>query len=113
MNDGCWIIVDKRGIRAMAKGRKANWREPERPRLAPGQYALWIDVEVPDKVFQPRQYPSARVVVPEEAMVAPSVQVTVESPAPGGAEEEGDDILDDEDEDDLAQYDKEGPGGSL
>lgn len=76
MNDGGWIIVNRRGIVGLRK--KAT-----RPALAAGEYAVFLKIEVPDAVFQPAALPTATLRVPETALVAPDVTLEIADPAPG------------------------------
>jgi hypothetical protein len=81
MKDSCWLIMTSTGIRRMAKGRNANWKDVQRPKLEKGEYAVLVSVEVPATAFNPRPLPSATIQVSEEQLVAPAVDVTIEDPS--------------------------------
>lgn len=80
MKDVAWLVVNAKGIVRVVKGRRAKWHTPERPALSKGEYAVLVSVTVPDSAFAPTPLPTAHIEVPESALVAPTVEVTVEQP---------------------------------
>lgn len=82
MNDSCWLIMNARGIRRMAKGRRSSWRQVERPALEKGEYAVLVSVTVPNTAFKPQALPEATLEIQESQLVAPTVRVAIEEPPP-------------------------------
>lgn len=86
MTDAVWIIVSRKGIQRIAKGPTRAWQRRNldipRPRLAQGEYAVLVKVDVPDSAFKPIGLPTAVITVPEAALVAPTVDVEVQTPPP-------------------------------
>lgn len=80
MKDSCYLIFTKKGVRRIAKGRRATWGPRERPALEAGEYAVFVTVIVPDAVFAPRTTPEATITVPEVAVIEPRVAVDVQTP---------------------------------
>lgn len=80
MRDTAWLIVTKRGITRLAKGEvmareNGGVARRARPALKVGEYAVAIQVHVPDEVFAPAPLPTARLEVKPENVVAPPVVV--------------------------------------
>jgi hypothetical protein len=84
MKDACWLVVSNKGVQRIVKGQTRAWQRQRldipRPRLAQGEYAVLISVEVPDSAFRPIGLPTAHIKVPESALVGPPVEVQVEDP---------------------------------
>lgn len=80
MDDSAYLIFDKKGLIRLARGgaRRGGYHMPQRPRLAQGEYAMFITVKVPASVFEPRPTPAATITVPEEKVLSPAVEVVVE-----------------------------------
>lgn len=74
MKSSVYLVFDKLGVREMRKGK---------PSLAAGQYAVRVTISVPDRMFA-RMIPEALVEIPEGAIIEPTVEVQVETPAPAG-----------------------------
>lgn len=81
MTDAVWIIVSRKGIQRIAKGPTRAWQRRNlnipRPRLAQGEYAVLVKVDVPDSAFKPIRLPTAVI-----TLVAPTVDVQVQTPPP-------------------------------
>lgn len=82
MKDSAFLIFDKRGLRRMVKSTTGpSWKRTHvRPALKTGEYAVLVKVTVPDSAFAPAPTPEATIIVPDSAIVAPRVDVQVESP---------------------------------
>lgn len=65
MRDSCYLVFDRRGVRKMTKTA---------PDLSSGQYAVKVNVGVPDGLFD-RTFPEVDIEVPEQAVIAPEVAV--------------------------------------
>lgn len=75
-----YLVFDARGFVRAAKGGP-KWSETT-PALESGERAVRLEVTVPDQAFRPQGAIQASVVVPETALVEPSVVVEVTDPAP-------------------------------
>lgn len=85
MKDSAWLIMNKRGLTRMVKGKTGpSWRkEHVRPALKEGEYAVLISVEVPESAFKPAPLPSASITIPESAIIAAPAHVDVLEPPHG------------------------------
>lgn len=91
MKDSAWLVVKSTGIQRIVKGNTRQWQRSRgdipRPPLRHGEYAVLISVEVPDSAFKPIGLPTATIVVPEHALIAPKVDVEVQQPPPEPSDE--------------------------
>lgn len=79
MKETAYLILDRKGIRGVRKTR---------PSLKGTEVAIRLRVEIPDEFFE-RVIPDATLVIPEEAVLTPPVEIGVEptwEDAAGGAE---------------------------
>jgi hypothetical protein len=82
MKDSGFLIFNERGIVGFKKGRvgPSYMSKYKSPALAAGERAVFITVDVPDTVFQPKPTPSATIVIPEDKVMTPAVDVIIENP---------------------------------
>lgn len=85
MRDSGFLIVNKKGIVGFRKGGNTKY-DRKTPALAAGERAVFISVEVPESAFSPRPTPQATIVVPEEKLAYPAVDVIINDPESGGAD---------------------------
>lgn len=74
MKDTCYLVVNSRGIKSIIR--------KTRPRLAKGEYAVFVRLEVPDHVFAERPIAEAMITVKADKVVAPPVQLEQLDPPP-------------------------------
>lgn len=78
MKDTIYLIMDRNGVQALRKTR---------PKLAAGQVAVRLAVEVDDAYFH-RAIPTAELVVPVDRLIEPEIIVELqEEPAVENQEE--------------------------
>jgi hypothetical protein len=82
MTDSAFLIVTTTGISRMVKSRPAKGKPHTRPALKPGEFAVLLQVNVPDLAFVPRPIPQATLDVSVQRLVAPPVEVTQLTPPP-------------------------------
>ena len=82
MRDSGFLIVNKNGIVGFKKGRDgpSYAKTYKTPALAPGERAVFLTLEVPDSSFSPRPNPAATIIIPEEKLAFPAIDVVVETP---------------------------------
>lgn len=80
MTDSGFLIISKKGIVGFRKGREKKYGPYRSPALAQGERAVFITVVVPESVFEPRPSPSATITIPEDKVMFPAVDVTVNAP---------------------------------
>lgn len=68
MKDEAYIVLNSRGISRMTR--------KSRPKLAQGEYAVRLELTVPDHVFVARPIAQATLAVNAEKLLVPSVDVT-------------------------------------
>lgn len=82
MNDSAFLIVTAKGIARMVKSRAARGKPHTRPALGAGEFAVLLQVSVPDLAFVARPIPVATLDVSVQKLVAPPVEVTQLEPPP-------------------------------
>jgi hypothetical protein len=88
MKDSGFLIISKKGIVTFRKGRTQKYgAKYTSPALGPGERAVFITVDVPDSVFEPKPTPEATIRIPEDRVMHPAVDVTVNLPPEGETEE--------------------------
>ncbi len=73
MRQTIYLIVNQKKVLRMSKTRSGA------PSVQNGEYAIKLNVEVPDAAFR-RFIPEATVVVPEKGLIPPAPIVTVSTP---------------------------------
>jgi hypothetical protein len=84
MKDSGFLVISKRGIVTFRKGREGKYGKYKSPALGPGERSVFITVDVPDSVFEPKPTPEATIRIPEDRVIHPSVDVTVNQPPETG-----------------------------
>lgn len=68
MKDVAYLIITKSGVQALRKTR---------PQLNSGEVAVRLRLTVPDEFFE-RIIPDAEIIIPEEAVLTPPIEVGIE-----------------------------------
>lgn len=74
MKDTAYLVVTARGIKSVVR--------KQRPKLGKGEYAVHIELIIPDYVFAERPFAQASLQVNAAQLQAPPVEVTQIDPAP-------------------------------
>ncbi len=69
MKDTVYLVFDESGIREMKK---------RSPALKQGEYAVCLNFEVPDAIFEDR-FPEVDIQIPEESVSFPGINVSVQN----------------------------------